>query len=77
MTNINDWIHTGETETGLQIWIEIDSDVNGTRYLKLQYKDPSGNKVGDMQLYPVSQVRLLNSLIDTWDAEVGCWQEAN
>jgi len=70
MINTNNWIHTGETETGLQIFIKID-DLHGERYLKVQYKDPSGNKVGEMQLYTAKQVRLLNSLIDSWDAEVG------
>lgn len=63
----NKWLHTGESENGkLQIWCKIDV-LDDIKYLKVQYRDSDGNIVGATQDYPVNQIRLLHSLIDTWN----------
>ena len=66
---MNEWIHTGETETGLEIWVkqEILDDV---KYLKYQYRDLKGTVLSSHEI-TFNQVRLVNSLVDTIESEFG------
>jgi len=32
----------------------------------MQYRDSNGNVMGTTQVYPVNQIKLLHSLIDSW-----------
>lgn len=60
--NNNEWIYTGDTLNGLQIYVKriiIDSE----KYMQVQYK-LNGERVGEMQQYNIQQLRLLNSLAD-------------
>ncbi|KJD43761.1 hypothetical protein [Paenibacillus terrae] len=68
--NTDQWIHTGEAENGLQIWV-TEYNEDGVRYIKIAYKDNEGNRVGKIQDYPVAEIRLLNALVDTLETENG------
>lgn len=71
LNKFTEWLHTGESEDGsLQIWCKIDT-LDDVKYLKFQYKDSEGKRVGEIQSYPVSQIKLLNSLIDCYRMEYG------
>jgi hypothetical protein len=70
VTKVNGWLHTGETENGLEIWAKEDT-VENTRYLKVEYRDSEGNRVGNTWDSPVSQVRLLNAIMDSLELENG------
>jgi hypothetical protein len=71
MNNQTEWLHTGETEDEkLQIWCKIDT-VDGEKYLKFKYTDFEGKKIGEIQCYSVNQIKLLNSLIDTYRMTYG------
>jgi len=66
-----DWIKTGtnEDET-LDVWINAEN-IEGEKYLKLQYRDKQGNKVGEQQEYSFSKINLLKGLVDIWRMEYG------
>ena len=64
----NNWMHTGETENGLEIWIKqviiIDKFTrNKDKYIYIQYI-LEGERIGTIQQYNIKQIRLINSLID-------------
>jgi len=66
---MNNWIHTGETETGLEIWVKQEI-LDSVKYLKYQYRDSYG-KIFCSHEISFNQVRLLNSLVDTIESENG------
>lgn len=70
MSASTDWLHTGETENGLQIWAREDV-YNGERYLFVEYRNSEGERVGSTQDYPISQIRLLNAVLESLDMEYG------
>ncbi|ASA22707.1 hypothetical protein [Paenibacillus donghaensis] len=70
MKKVNGWLHTGETENGLEIWAKEDT-VEDTRYLKMEYRDSEGKRVGQTWDHPVSQVRLMNAILDSLELENG------
>ncbi|TYP77509.1 hypothetical protein BCM02_10269 [Paenibacillus methanolicus] len=38
------WLHTGETEVGLQIWAK-EKNIEDQRYLFIEYRDADGTRV--------------------------------
>jgi hypothetical protein len=58
------WLYTGDTENGLQIWVTEYNEA-GVRYIKVMHKDSEGNRVGKISDYPISEIRLLNALVDS------------
>lgn len=69
MSEIN-WMHTGETENGLQIWIN-QIDIDGEKYLQMQYKTKDGQRIGEMQTIAFKRIKLLNSLVGCAEMEWG------
>lgn len=67
----NEWIKTGESENGmLDIFVKGET-LDGDRYLKVQYKDKEGNKVGTQEQIPVKRIQLLSALLDSINMEYG------
>ena len=66
---MKDWIHTGETKTGLEIWAKQEM-IDGEKYLKYQYRD-SGGKILASQEISFNQITLLNGLKDIMVMENG------
>ncbi len=70
MNKENVWLHTGEAQNGLQIWVQGYKQ-DGVNYMKVQHRNAEGEKVGKMQDYEISQIRLLNELVDSLEMEYG------
>jgi hypothetical protein len=64
-----DWMHTGETETGLEIWAK-QTIIDGEKYLKYRYKDSEGKILVD-QCISFNQITLLKGLRDIMVMENG------
>ena len=68
---MREWIKAGESENGmLDIFVKGET-LDGDRYLKVQYKDKEGNKVGVQEQIPVNRVKLLSALLDSINMEYG------
>lgn len=67
----NECIKTGESENGmLDIFVKGEA-LDGDRYLKVQYKDKEGNKVGTQEQIPIKRIQLLSALLDSINMEYG------
>lgn len=64
------WIHTGETKTGLQVWISAFVNEGG-KYLRIQYKNDDGKNIGEQQQFSFEQISLLKGLVEIWNMEIG------
>lgn len=64
------WLKTGTLDNGLDVWAQ-EYKMSEVRYLKIEYRDSEGNRVGKAEDYPVNQIRLLNAVLDSMDMEFG------
>lgn len=62
-----DWIHTGETESGLQIWAKQEI-ANGENYLKYEYRTEVGVVTYSDEI-SFSKVNFLKGLVDIISTE--------
>jgi len=65
----DEWIHTGETENGMQIWIK-EMRTEDENYLWIQYRNNEGQKLTNTQI-SFKNIRLYNELLNTWFMETG------
>ncbi|SLK16063.1 hypothetical protein [Paenibacillus sp. RU5A] len=66
----NDWLNTGQLENGLQVW-EKEYTESNVPYLKLEYRDHNGNRVGGSEVIPVTQIRLHSAVLESIEIEYG------
>lgn len=66
---MKEWMHTGETETGLEIWAKQEV-IDGEKYLKYQYRDSDGAILSSQDI-SFNQITLLKGLKDIMEMENG------
>lgn len=66
----NEWKYTGETETGLKIWVQ-QVIIENEKYLRYKYTNSDNIMVDTDHMIPFKQVKLLNSLVECLEMENG------
>lgn len=69
MDRLKDWMHTGETDSGLQVWAKQEI-IKGENYLKYEYRTEAGIVTYSDEI-SFSKVNFLKELVDIMKMENG------